>query len=99
MSKFSLLILFSIISLTFGAAPPYGKLSLSNAQLVGSNGQAVQLRGMSFYWSQWDSPDYWTAAVVKALACNWNANVVSIFWGNYYFKYTKLYFKYQKLFG
>nr|QBO95451.1 beta-1,4-endoglucanase [Hirschmanniella mucronata] len=60
----------------FAANPPYGKLSVSNAQLVGSSGSAVQLRGMSFYWSQWDNPSFWTAAVVKSLACNWNANVV-----------------------
>uniref|UniRef100_A0AAU8LQ13 Beta-1,4-endoglucanase n=1 Tax=Pratylenchus coffeae TaxID=45937 RepID=A0AAU8LQ13_PRACF len=77
MSAFNLLsVLFSLTSLAYGANPPYGKLSLSAAQLVGSSNQAVQLRGMSFYWSQWDNPDFWTAAVVKALACNWNANVV-----------------------
>ncbi|KAH7668155.1 beta-1,4-endoglucanase [Aphelenchoides avenae] len=55
--------------------PPYGQLAVNGKQLVGSNGQAVQLRGMSLFWSQWMG-QYFSADVVKALKCQWNSNVV-----------------------
>jgi hypothetical protein len=64
--------------LAFGAAPPYGRLAVTNAQLVGSSGQAVALRGMSFYWPQWESQNFWTADVVKQLGCKWNSNLVGV---------------------
>lgn len=32
--------------------PPYGQLSVNGGNIVGSNGQKVQLAGMSLYWSQ-----------------------------------------------
>ncbi|KAH7668210.1 beta-1,4-endoglucanase, partial [Aphelenchoides avenae] len=32
--------------------PPYGQLSVKGVQLVGKDGQPVQLRGMSLFWSQ-----------------------------------------------
>nr|AAD56393.1 beta-1,4-endoglucanase 2 precursor [Globodera tabacum solanacearum] len=55
--------------------PPYGRLSVSGTKLVGSNGQPVQLIGNSLFWHQFQS-QYWNAETVKALKCNWNANVV-----------------------
>nr|ABX79356.1 GHF5 endoglucanase precursor [Pratylenchus coffeae] len=61
----------------FGAAPPYGQLSVSNGQVVGSSGQAVILRGMSLFWSSFsEGSPFYTADVVKQLKCNWNANLV-----------------------
>jgi endoglucanase len=61
----------------FGAAPPYGQLSVSNGQLVGSSGQAVVLRGMSLFWSSFsDGSPFYTADVVKQLKCQWNVNLV-----------------------
>jgi hypothetical protein len=66
------------LELVFGADPPYGRLSVTNAQLVGSSVQAVALRGMSFYWPQWESQNFWTADVVKQLGCKWNSNLVSV---------------------
>lgn len=53
--------------------PPFGQLSVKGTQLVGSSGQAVQLRGVFLFWSPWMG-QYWTADIVKILACNWNAN-------------------------
>nr|ACO55952.1 beta-1,4-endoglucanase [Heterodera avenae]AFQ55438.1 beta-1,4-endoglucanase 1a [Heterodera avenae] len=55
--------------------PPYGQLSVSGTKLVGSNGQQVQLIGNSLFWHQWYG-NYWNAETVKALKCQWNANVV-----------------------
>lgn len=32
--------------------PPFGQLAVKGGNIVGSNGQKVQLAGMSLYWSQ-----------------------------------------------
>ncbi|KAH7673007.1 beta-1,4-endoglucanase [Aphelenchoides avenae] len=55
--------------------PPYGQLSVSGTKLVGSNGQPVQLIGMSLFWSQWMG-QYFNRDTVNALACDWGSNVV-----------------------
>ncbi|KAI1710261.1 cellulase (glycosyl hydrolase family 5) domain-containing protein [Ditylenchus destructor] len=73
-----IIILLSIIgtcSALTPKAPPYGALSVKGSKLIGSNGNNVQLTGMSLYWSQWMG-QYWTKDVVNALACKWNANLV-----------------------
>ena len=31
----------------------YGQLSVSGNKILDKNGNAIQLRGMSFFWSQW----------------------------------------------
>ena len=61
-------ILYSIATLciisSVDAAPPgspvdrYGQLSVSGNRIVDQNGNAVQLRGMSLYWSQWRQDFY-----------------------------------------
>uniref|UniRef100_A0A915E9S4 Endoglucanase n=1 Tax=Ditylenchus dipsaci TaxID=166011 RepID=A0A915E9S4_9BILA len=71
----SLLCLLALVPTVFSAAPPYGQLSVSGSKLKGSNGQNVQLRGMSLFWSQWMG-QYYTAGTVQALKCSWNANLV-----------------------
>nr|BAI44495.1 beta-1,4-endoglucanase [Aphelenchus avenae]BAI44496.1 beta-1,4-endoglucanase [Aphelenchus avenae] len=55
--------------------PPYGQLSVKGVQLVGKDGAPVQLRGMSLFWSQWMG-QFWTKDVVKAIACQWNGNLI-----------------------
>jgi hypothetical protein len=59
------------------ADPPYGQLKVSGGKLVGSNGQAVALHGMSLFWSSFsEGSPFYTADVVKQLKCSWNANLV-----------------------
>ncbi|KAH7721616.1 beta-1,4-endoglucanase [Aphelenchoides avenae] len=55
--------------------PPYGQLSVKGTRLVGSNGEPVQLIGMSLFWSQWMG-QYFHKDTVNALACQWGSNVV-----------------------
>jgi len=59
--------------------PPYGRLSVKNGQLTGSNGQAVQLRGISLWFSQWLT-QWYSPEAVKAIKCFYNGNVVSLFY-------------------
>lgn len=64
MKSFVLLAILLNISASFAADPPYGQLSVSGKNLKGANGQNVQLRGMSLFWSQW-MDKYYNADTVQ----------------------------------
>ena len=53
----------------------YGQLSVDGNRIVGEDGKPVQLRGMSFFWSQWIGK-YYTPEVVKWLKDDWRCTVV-----------------------
>ncbi|MGX1928979.1 glycoside hydrolase family 5 protein [Flagellimonas sp. 2504JD4-2] len=57
------------------AVVEYGQLSVNKNKMVDKNGTPVQLRGMSFYWSQWVGK-YYTAETVKWLKDDWQCNVI-----------------------
>nr|ABY52965.1 GHF5 endoglucanase [Ditylenchus africanus] len=75
MKFFASLVIILNIAVSFAVSPPYGQLSVSGKNLKGSNGQNVQLRGMSLFWSQW-MDKYYNADTIQALKCSWNTNVV-----------------------
>lgn len=53
----------------------HGFLQVEGNRIVGQHGQAVQLRGMSLFWSQWMS-QYWNKGVVDWLKEDWKVSVV-----------------------
>ena len=53
----------------------YGQLRVQGNRIVDRNGQAVQLRGMSLYWSQW-IPKYYTYNTVRWLRDDWKITVI-----------------------
>ncbi|SFZ91524.1 endoglucanase [Flaviramulus basaltis] len=53
----------------------HGQLSISGNKIVDKNGEPLQLRGMSFFWSQWIGK-YYTKETVKWLKEDWNCNIV-----------------------
>lgn len=53
----------------------YGKLSVVGNYMVGEHGDTVQLRGMSFFWSQWMG-QYYNFDCVKWLRDDWKCTVV-----------------------
>jgi endoglucanase len=57
------------------AVEKYGSLKVQGNQMVGSKGEAVQLRGMSLFWSQWMG-QYYNAETVKWLIDDWKINVI-----------------------
>ena len=63
-----------------GSYPPYGQLQVVGPHITDLNGTVVQLRGMSFYYSQWKAKFY-NLQTVQALRSAWNANVVRIAMG------------------
>jgi len=80
-NKFQLILLFilSVYALTILAVnPPFGRLSVNKGQLVGANGRPVQLRGISFWFSQWLT-QWYSPQAVKAIKCFFNGNVVGFF--------------------
>ncbi len=53
----------------------YGQLSIDGNKIVDKNNNPVQLRGMSFFWSQWIGK-YYNRETVKWLKEDWQCNVV-----------------------
>merc|ERR1719410_1381219 len=53
----------------------HGKLRVQGNKIVDKNGQPVQFKGMSYFWSQWQG-QYWNAGTVGFLADNWGATLV-----------------------
>ncbi|WP_246853639.1 glycoside hydrolase family 5 protein [Rufibacter aurantiacus] len=53
----------------------HGQLSIVGTHLVDQNGKSVQLRGMSFFWSQWQG-SFYNPTTVKWLKDDWQNTVV-----------------------
>ncbi len=53
----------------------YGQLRIDGNKVVNKDGEAIQLRGMSFFWSQWIGK-YYTEETVKWLKDDWQCTVV-----------------------
>ena len=53
----------------------HGQLHIDSTHVVDEHGNFVQLKGMSFFWSQW-MPQYYNKHVVKWLATDWKCSVV-----------------------
>lgn len=53
----------------------HGLLKVSGNQIVGKQNEAVQLRGMSLFWSQWMG-QYYTKEAVQWLKEDWNSTIV-----------------------
>lgn len=58
-----------------GIVKQYGNLKISGNYVLGEKGDTVQLRGMSFFWSQWMG-QYYNAETVNWLVSDWKCNVV-----------------------
>jgi len=53
----------------------FGKLRVEGTNIIGQNGEIVQLTGMSFFWSQWIGK-YYNYDCVKWLKDDWKCSVV-----------------------
>lgn len=53
----------------------HGRLRVQGNRIVDQHGKPVQLRGMSFFWSQWIGK-YYNANVVKWLRDDWRCTIV-----------------------
>jgi len=60
-----------------GATPvaEHGWLKTAGNQIQNQNGQQVQLKGMSLFWSQWGG-SFYNASVVSSLVDNWKVSLV-----------------------
>ena len=59
----AIFLVFVSVVLCYAADPPYGKLSINGAKLTDANGNTVQLRGMSLFWSVW-MDKYWNQETI-----------------------------------
>lgn len=53
----------------------YGQLSVQGNYIVGASGDTVQLRGMSFFWSQWMG-QFYNPKTVQWLRDDWKCTIV-----------------------
>lgn len=58
----------------------YGQLSVDGTNIVDKNGNAVALRGMSLFWSQW-APSYYNEETIKWLRDDWKCTVIRVAMG------------------
>lgn len=55
----------------------YGQLSINGNKIVDKNNEAIQLRGMSLFWSQWsEGAVFYNAETVNWLKEDWNSTIV-----------------------
>ena len=54
----------------------HGQLKVVGNKIKDECDRNVQLRGMSFFWSQWPGKEYYTNGVVKKLRDDWKATIV-----------------------
>ncbi|MFP4015173.1 MAG: glycoside hydrolase family 5 protein, partial [Chitinispirillaceae bacterium] len=72
---FLTVLLLAICSFAQTPVARHGQLSVQGNRVVNAQGETAQLRGMSFYWSQW-SEQYWNSSVVSWLASDWKVSLV-----------------------
>jgi endoglucanase len=80
-AAFSRVILFGVALITKAlaqtAVAKHGRLSVSGNRIVDQHGQAVQLRGMSIFWSQWSpGSKYYNRNAVQHLVDDWHVTLV-----------------------
>lgn len=68
-------VLFASSSVDQTPVADHGQLKVENGRIVDQHGNPFQLRGMSFFWSQWMGK-YYNAKVVDWLVDDWKVTVV-----------------------
>merc|ERR1712241_292264 len=53
----------------------YGQLKKEGNRIVGKDGKAVKLNGMSMFWSNWAGP-FWNADMVNFLVPDWEISLL-----------------------
>jgi len=56
----------------------HGLLKVEGNRIVDKNGDPFVMRGMSFFWNQWEGARFYTAGSVNTLVDDWRANVVRV---------------------
>jgi endoglucanase len=72
------LVVTLLLANVYGEQTPvelHGHLKVESAQIIDQHGKPAQLRGMSFFWSQWMGK-YYNAEAVNWLADDWKVTVV-----------------------
>jgi len=64
-----------IVNNSSGIVHSYGSLRVEGNRIVGENNEAVVLKGMSLFWSQWMG-EYYNSECIKWLSEDWKCSVV-----------------------
>ena len=71
------ILLLTSTLLSFAQTPvqSWGQLHVEGTDIVNESGNAIQLQGMSLFWSQWE-PDFYEYNTIKWLRDDWCNNIV-----------------------
>lgn len=72
---FAVTIVLARVSVAKTPVETHGHLRVENSRIVDQNGTPVQLRGMSFFWSQWMGKFY-NAKAVDWLVDDWKVTIL-----------------------
>ncbi len=74
-----LTLLLALLSLSLAAqtiVERHGQLRVDGNRIVDECDRTAQLKGMSYFWSQWEGTKYYNANTVKWLRDDWNVEIV-----------------------
>ena len=76
-----LLILFVLLFATAGSRAQtivqrHGQLTVDGNRIKDECGRVTQLKGMSYFWSQWEGKEYYNANAIKWLRDDWKVEIV-----------------------
>lgn len=54
----------------------HGQLHVKGAQILDKCDRPAQLKGMSYFWHQWEGSEFWNADAVKWLRDDWKVEIV-----------------------
>jgi endoglucanase len=77
---FMVLFVAGLLFPSFALAPKHGWLKTEGGNLLNEKGNIVQLRGMSFYWSNptWNGIKYYNASTVNTMVNDWKCTVLRV---------------------
>ena len=70
------LLCLSTLALSQTVVERHGALSVAGNQILDECGRPTQLKGMSYFWSQFQGGEYWTREAVKWLADDWRITLL-----------------------
>jgi endoglucanase len=72
----SAFILWSATDKYEGVVSKHGMLTTKGRYVVDKNGEPLQLRGMSLFWSQWDGARFFNKKLVRYMAKGWKSGII-----------------------
>ena len=71
-----LLLLFGVGAHAQTIVERHGQLHVAGAKILDKCNRPAQLKGMSYFWHQWEGSEFWNANAIKWLRDDWKVEIV-----------------------